>query len=150
MDTALMIAELKRDEGLRLTVYDDATGLALKPGVTLKGHPTIGVGRALDIRGISTAEAIAMLTDDITAFETGLRQAYVWYGNLDDVRQRVLLNMAFNLGLAGLSQFRGMLNYVAERNYDGAAREMEESAWYRQAGARAKRLAEAMSSGVVQ
>ena len=45
------------DEGVRLRVYDDATGEPLHPGMTLKGHPSIGYGRALDVNGISLKES---------------------------------------------------------------------------------------------
>ena len=150
MDTALMVAELTRDESCRLVAYDDATGAPIKPGTTVKGHCTIGVGRALDARGISPAEAQYLLSNDIAAFTLGLQQAYTWFNGLDDVRQRCLINMAFNLGLGGLATFRSMLGCVAAQDYDGAAGAMEASVWYTQVGARAHRLTLAMRSGIAQ
>lgn len=150
MTVSLLIAELTADEGLRLTAYDDATGAPIKQGTTVKGHITIGIGRALDVRGISPDEAKYLLANDIAAFTLGLTQAYTWFNNLDDVRQRILVNMAFNMGLAGLAQFKQMLTAVADRDFDTAAREMEDSAWYRETGARAARLSAAMSSGIMQ
>jgi lysozyme len=147
VDRNTLIAELKRDEGVRLLAYDDGSRLALKPGRILMGHPTIGVGRALDVRGISAEESDSLLGHDIDAFTLGLTQAYPWFVVLDDVRQRVLLNMAFNLGLAGLSEFHDTLTYIADGRYDLAARAMEDSLWYRQVGARAKRLADMMRTG---
>ena len=83
MDTALMVAELTRDESCRLVAYDDATGAPIKPGTTVKGHCTIGVGRALDARGISPAEAQYLLSNDIAAFTLGLQRAYPWFNGLD-------------------------------------------------------------------
>ena len=150
MDTQLMIAELKRDEGNRLQIYDDATGLAIKPGTTVKGHPTIGIGRALDVRGISQDEADLMLANDIAAFTLGLQQAYTWFSGLDDVRQRVLVNMAFNMGLAGLGQFHDTLRYIEERRWQLAADAMRESHWSTQTGERAARLCDAMATGEAQ
>ena len=46
-------------EGVKLKVYDDATGQELKAGDVLVGHPTIGIGRnvAKDGLGISQEEA---------------------------------------------------------------------------------------------
>ena len=67
-----------------------------------------------------------------------------------DVRQRVLVNMAFNLGLGGLATFRSMLGCVAAQDCDGAAGAMEASVWYTQVGARAHRLTLAMRSGIAQ
>jgi hypothetical protein len=37
-----MVAELMRDEGTLLYVYDDATGLPIVAGMLVKGNPTIG------------------------------------------------------------------------------------------------------------
>jgi lysozyme len=39
---------LIKHEDLRLFAYDDATGKPLKPGDTLKGHVSIGIGRNLE------------------------------------------------------------------------------------------------------
>ena len=52
MNIAKVADQLKRHEGVRLAVYDDATGKPVHAGDTLVGHPTIGVGRLLtDARG---------------------------------------------------------------------------------------------------
>ena len=150
MNVALMTAELTLDEGRRLLVYDDATGQPIKPGSIVKGHPTIGVGRALDERGLSSEESELLLANDIKAFTRGLQQAYPWFSGITDVRQRVLVNMAFNIGLGGIAGFQGMLKAIASCDFDMAAAEMRDSEWFRQVGARAARLADAMSSGVAQ
>ena len=41
MDIQKVIEQLKRHEGLRLCVYDDATGREIKQGSRVQGHPTI-------------------------------------------------------------------------------------------------------------
>lgn len=147
MNKDLLTTELIRDEGVRLNVYDDATGLPIRPGSTVKGHPTIGIGRALDVRGLTPDEAQYLLSNDIDAFTLGLQQAYTWFNNLDDSRQRVLVNMAFNLGLAGLAKFPEMLEYLADGRYGLAASAMEDSLWYREVGQRAVRLVAMMRNG---
>jgi hypothetical protein len=48
-----MIVDLIVDEPLKLYVYDDATVMPLRPGYLLKSRLTIGIGRALDVHGIS-------------------------------------------------------------------------------------------------
>ena len=149
MNQTLLVSELTRDEGCRYWVYDDATGFLLRPGSSTKGHPTIGIGRALDVRGISPDEAQMLLANDIASFTLGLQQQYTWFNNLDDVRQRVLVNMAFNLGLGGIKTFPEMLRSIGARDYAGAAREMRKSAWYREVGDRGVRLAHAMDTGVM-
>lgn len=147
MNKDLLITELIRDEGVRLNAYDDATGLPIRPGSTVKGHLTIGIGRSLDVRGVTPEEAQYLLSNDIDAFTLGLQQRYVWFNNLDDTRQRVLVNMAFNLGLAGIAKFPEMLEYVADGRYGLAASAMETSLWYREVGTRAVRLAAMMRNG---
>lgn len=146
MNIDLMISELKRDEGCRLTVYDDATSKSLAKGSVCLGHPTIGVGRALDVRGITSEESEYLLKNDISSFRLGLSQSYVWFGNLSDVRQRILVNMAFNMGLAGIGQFHDMIGYLSDGDYERAATAMQASAWYRQVGGRAARLVAMMRS----
>lgn len=140
MNRELLIQELTRDEGLRLVAYDDATGKPLKVGDTIKGHITIGIGRALDVHGISPDECQYLLGNDVDAFTAELRKALPYFDTLSDERQRVLVNMAFNMGTAGLLSFHDTLRYVQEGRYELAAKAMEDSHWYTQTGDRAKRL----------
>jgi len=58
--------------------------------------------------------------------------------------QRVLVNMAFNLGRNRLGQFKNMITAVNEGNYAKAADEMVDSRWYNQVGRRSKELVEIM------
>ncbi|HUO11336.1 MAG TPA: glycoside hydrolase family protein, partial [Caulobacteraceae bacterium] len=67
---------------------------------------------------------------------------------LDDPRQDVLANMAFNLGVGGLLRFPKTLALVRAERWDAAADAMLASAWARQVGARARRLAEQLCTGV--
>lgn len=143
------LAELQTDEGLRLTVYDDASGLPLKPGMTLEGHATIGFGRALDVHGISEAEATALLRADVAATETALALAYPWWPALDPVRQGALINLAFNVGLGGFGRFRLMIAALADGDFVTAAGELQDSLWCRQVQrARSARLIAQLSTGV--
>ncbi len=136
-----LIADLLRDEGLRLYVYDDANGQPIRPGYTLKGHPTIGIGRALDVHGISRDEAEALLSNDIEAVYAEITQRLPWFSQLDDARQRALCNVAFNVGVSGLLQFHEMLAALNQRNYRQAAKSLLESKLGAQSTSRAQRLA---------
>ena len=62
-------------------------------------------------------------------------------------RQRVLLNMCFNLGSGGLLEFRKSLAAMERGDFETAAREMKASKWATQVGDRADRLAALMRSG---
>jgi len=138
---------IRKHEGLRLTVYDDATGKEIGPGYTLEGHPTIGYGRCLDRRGIDLAEANEMLRTDLDAASWLAMDVTNAWNDLNAARRAVLIDMAHNLGgqgLLGFSKFRQALDRKA---YDTAAAEMLDSKWARQVGARAVTLAEIMRTG---
>lgn len=147
IDIAAETAELTCDEGLRLFVYDDATGMPIKPGTLVRGHPTIGVGRALDVEGLTAAEASFLLSDDETTVNAALEQSLSWFSVLDPVRQRVLAEMAFNMGVAGLLGFHDTLAAVQTGEWQAAHDGMLASHWAQQVGARAQRLAEMMLTG---
>ncbi|RKK03540.1 lysozyme [Pseudoroseomonas wenyumeiae] len=142
-----LAALLLREEGLRLTVYDDATGQPLLPGSTLRGHPTIGIGRCLDRRGITTAEALGLLENDLAEVRTAVAAALPWAAELTDNRRMVLEAMAFQLGLAGLLGFKGTLAALRRGDHEAAAAGMLASLWARQTPARAQRMAMMMRAG---
>jgi lysozyme len=148
IDLDLLDEEIDSDEQMRLVVYDDATGKPLHPGMTLIGHPTIGDGRALDVNGISKDEAKILRRNDTSRIAGELSERLHWFDDLDAVRQRVLANMAFNLGVAGLIQFHQTLTFTQNGNYAAAADEMLKSQWAKQVGERAIRLSNRMRTGV--
>ena len=130
-------AQLVRHEGLRL-----------KPYRCTAGKLTIGIGRNLDDRGISQKEAYAMLERDIQDCEQWLNDAIPEiYNNLDEVRQSVLLNMCFNLGIKGLLGFKNTLAFVGAGDWERAANNMLASKWAKQVGMRAIELSEMMRKG---
>lgn len=122
-------------------------GVKLKPYRCTAGKLTIGVGRNLDDRGISMSEATQMLTNDIAALTQDLNRALPWWTTLSENRQRVLANMAFNLGISRLLGFKNALTLMKIAKYEDAAKEMLDSNWARQVGPRAIRLAKIMRDG---
>jgi lysozyme len=136
LDRQALVSNLIRDEGIRLKPYLDTTN-----------HITIGVGRNLTDKGISRDEALLLLDNDIDAALVELRVALPWFVALDEVRQRVLANMAFNLGLPKLLGFHNTLRAIANGDWPAAAAGMRASLWAQQVGKRAERLAAMMASG---
>lgn len=147
MNVDALDQDLTSDEGLRLFVYDDATGLPIRPGTLVKGHPSIGIGRALDIHGISKAEAQSLLDNDTKPLAAELAQKLAWFGSLNDARQRVLAEMAFQLGVNGLLEFGALITACASGNFVRAAVAMLASKWATQTPTRARRLADRMRTG---
>lgn len=146
-DLQALESQLIGHEGLKLYVYDDATGMSLRPGVTCIGNPTIGVGRELGRHGLSTEEVRQLLTNDITETVNALDSIYPWFLEMDAVRQRVLIDMAFNLGMKGLAGFPKFLTACAVRDYETAATEMLTSKWAGQVKGRATALAQMLRTG---
>ncbi len=132
----LLHAELLRDEGLRLKPYRDR-----------KGYLTIGIGRNLDTVGISVEESHLLCLHDMERAEKALNTHCPWWGQLDPVRQRVLVNMTFNLGIQKLCGFTQFLEALQHQDYERAAGAMLDSRWAEQVQARATRLADMMRRG---
>lgn len=136
-------------ESAVLRVYDDATGQRIVPGSVVKGHPTIGIGRALDTKGISMAQAQAWLDEDLEeTYAALLKRLPPWFATLDPVRQGVLVEAAFQMGVDGLLAFKNTLAAIGRGDYDTAARGMLDSRWAKQTPRRVKTLAEIMRTGV--
>ncbi len=72
-----------------------------------------------------------------------------WWLSLDDVRQRIVSNMAFNMGVSGLLTFKNTLSAMRRGCYSVAAAGMKNSKWAVQVGDRAKRLYRGMESGTL-
>jgi lysozyme len=89
------------------------------------------VGRNIQDAGISAAEAMTLLDNDVAACIADLT-GFGWWSGLGAVRQRAILDMRFQLGPAGFRGFRKMLAALAVRDYRTAAREALDSKWARQ------------------
>ncbi len=134
-DMQRLKALLARHEGLRLRAYVDTVGKV-----------TIGYGRNLTDVGISATTADDLLDEDIARTFNALADQFGWFGSLDAVRQRALIDMAF-MGPAKLLEFRDMIAALARGNYDAAAAAMLDSLWARQVKGRATELAEMIRTG---
>ncbi|WP_347092601.1 glycoside hydrolase family protein [Sphingomonas parapaucimobilis] len=165
-DRNRLAREIARDEGDVLTVYRCS-----------EGYRTIGKGRNLDTvgisaretavlgitvascvaRGISQAQSDALFFTDIERTEADLDRHLPWWRKLDPVRQRVMMNMCFNLGIGsppsknrqgtGLHAFVNTLPRIERGDWVGAVAGMKASLWHRQVGARAVRLEAMMLTG---
>lgn len=138
-----LIAELRADEGVEYSPYIDTVGIK-----------TVGVGHNLKSSPIANAEypltdeqVDNLLANDLKIVFNGLDKNLPWWRELSYVRQRVLANMAFNLGISGLLGFTNTLDLIKKGEYAKAANGMLASKWAGQVGARAKRLAMMMITG---
>jgi lysozyme len=81
-------------------------GLKLEPYECTAGKLTIGVGRNIEDIGITEDEARYLLDNDILRVCDELDRNLSWWRDLSDVRQRVLVDMVFNLGISRFMQFQ--------------------------------------------
>ena len=151
------VNKLIAHEGLRLQVYQDTLGI-----------DTIGIGRNLEDRGItdeeldwmdmpsmdavyehgiSEADAMYLAQNDVQIVEEELLRAHPCVEDLDAVRQLVVMDMAFNMGVPRLCKFKKMWNAIHENKFDIAAKEMLDSRWATQVKSRAVKLSNAMHNG---
>ena len=143
-DKDLLMQKLIAHEGMRLDVYKDTLGIN-----------TIGIGRNLDYPsieyvysdGITEADAVYLAQNDVQIVEEELVRAHPCVEELDAVRQLVLVDMAFNLGVPRLSKFKKMWAAIHENKFDVAAKEMLDSRWANQVKSRSTKLAHAMHHG---
>ena len=130
MDREQLFDDLVRDEGLKLEIYKCTAGKI-----------TIGVGRNIEDRGITTSEARLLLANDVDIISDELTNNFPWWVSMPEPAQRALANMAFNLGVPRLSQFKNMLAALEKGDYNVAAKEALDSNWAKQVGDRANRIA---------
>ena len=121
-------------------------GLNLCPYTCPTGHLTIGYGHNLE-NGISLEVAEQLLQSDMAQAKLEVGGSIPFSNKLDEVRQYVLVDMCFNMGLKKLLTFKKMLAALEKRYYDRAAYEMLNSRWAAQVGRRATELAKMMKTG---
>jgi lysozyme len=136
-------------EGYRSRAYDDATGERVVPGYTMKGHVTIGYGRALDVDGVTVAEAVMLRDNSVAAAIADARTVFgpTRWSTLDLNRQAALVDMAYELGRAGLAGFRAMIAALDRGDWPAAHDAALASAWAGQVAGRAERDAKILLTG---
>ena len=136
MNKNRFIKQMRFHEGVRSKVYKDHLGIM-----------TIAVGRNLEDRGLSEDEIAYLLANDIQIVENELDNGLSWWRDLDEVRQRALADLAFNMGLPRLHGFVKMLDGLQRRDYHAAADELLDSKYAKQVGARSERVAQMIRTG---
>lgn len=136
VDLAKLDADLRNDEGYRVTPYLDTMG-----------NDTIGIGHrcsAAEIvdyeAGLSDAAIEALYHADRAAALAFLDHALPWWTGLPEPAGRGLANMSFQLR-GRLLGFTAMLGCLEANDWTGAAGEAMSSLWARQVPARATRIA---------
>jgi GH24 family phage-related lysozyme (muramidase) len=149
---------IERWEGRRSRVYTDT-----------RGHPTIGVGFNLDrpdARGhiedvgldydqvraglveLSDSQIDRLFDADVDRSIADARTLVANFDSIPETKQKVVVDMVFNLGARGFAAFRNTINAIEQEDWQRAAREMKDSRWYGQVGNRAPANVAVMGAGV--
>lgn len=135
----LLKADLRRDEGEVLKIYLDHLG-----------YPTVGIGHLI-VDGdpehgkpvgtkIIKERSEALFAFDVDRTLKALFRAIPWLESQPENVQRALVNMAFQMGVQGVLNFKNTLMYIRRREYDVAYTNGLKSLWARQTPARANRV----------
>ena len=153
-----LIKQLAIHEGIELSVYKDSLGI-----------DTVGIGRNLEHRGIADLELAHINKTMSEIYEDGITEEDAYFlaerdidivegelfaakpicNRLDGIRQMILLDMAFNMGIPRLMKFKKMWANIEGNHYELAAIEMLDSLWADQVKGRATKLSEAMKTGII-
>ena len=140
---------LKRHEGVRQFVYDDATGKPVVAGYTLVGNPTIGVGRNLAGKGLSDKEVDSLCWTDlcecygdvVSWLDDGIKT-----GSICETRFNALCSLAM-IGPTRLAGFIKLREAVLDSDWIRASEELLLSRYARQLPERAEELAQMLLLG---
>lgn len=138
-----LIDRVKRHEGLVLTPQRDVGDM----WVIGWGHDILPDQAVALAHGISDEEAENWLHEDLENAEHACRRSFSWFDELSPIRQEVIIEMCFQMGMLGLTKFRKMLMCASAGDYAGAAAQMLDSEWYRETPARCKELSNNMRWG---
>lgn len=104
-------------------------GFESKPYLCPNKKLTIGYGRNLE-NGITEREAVVLLENDLLNLKLELEDKLPVFKKLDDIRQNVILEMAYNMGVPRLLKFKSMIEALKKADYKEASREMLMSKWH--------------------
>lgn len=111
--------KLVEHEGIRKFAYTDTVGKI-----------TVGIGRNIDKdgEGLSVDECFYLMRNDIDRRYRVLMQ-YDWFKMQNDARQGALIELAFNLGINGLLEFKDVIAALNPLNPGAAYKALNDSKW---------------------
>jgi lysozyme len=121
----------KNFEGFRSNQYLCPSGfITIGYGHNCEAHNDVEYYKGL--QPIDENLASRLLAEDLGKV---IRQCALQFGmftRLDDVRQAILADMTYNIGIVGMLKFKKMFKAIEIGNWHDAARQMYNSRWARQ------------------
>lgn len=125
-----LIEDIKQEEGFSGTVYK-----------CTEGFDTVGYGSRMPI---TKEEAELLLEYRLKAMKAQLT-GYLYDIDIKDEAWDILFNMAYQLGVKGVLNFKNMIKALKDNDYKEASIQILDSLWAKQTPNRAKRLSDRMS-----
>ena len=128
-------------------------GFSPKPYKDSEGYWTVGFGWCMDKRPLTAELAVVILEYQINETETQvMKQCSDWYPGLSDIRQSVILDIAFNMGISHLLGFHHMIAAIKAGDFEEAANQLlytngVKTPYYEETGIRAEALADLFRKG---
>lgn len=147
---AALRTDVMQAEGFRRFPYFDCCGKPYKSCTcgSRQGHLTIGYGRNLDDVGLSKLEGEVLLDHDLHTAEASAARAFDWFLPLNELRQRAITEVIFNLGMTKFREFRQTILAIKVGQFRAAAANLLDSKWKTQVGeARSSRIARYLKDG---
>ena len=153
-------SQLIRHEGLRLQKYQDSVGvwsigvgrnLIDEPFITPDGMKLFPWADAtqpygIPLGGLTKTQAMDVLDEDIADTLAFLNSQCPWWQGLNEVRQRAVVDLAFNL-MRKLLGFHNMIAAIRAKDWRLASKELLNSKFAKQTGQRAKTLSAMLLTG---
>lgn len=166
MNKVQLRKQLVLHEGLKLSPYKCTAGkwtvgvgrnyqdigFSQRETIILFGKSTITTAEATEFlksKPLTKEKAMLLLDNDIASVISRIskRSEYLAVKG-DDVRERVLIDLVFNMGITTWSTFKNTIKYIVAKDWVNAARNLEKSKWYTQVGTRGKRIVKMLETGV--
>ena len=136
LDYTKLLGQLIHIEGPKLARYFNADGNLIRAE---KSH--------LESEGLNACKPVTALEADVRRVAREIEDLLPAVALLDPVRQRVVVHMAFDMGVTGLLAMIRFVAALAFHFWETAAQEMLISQWAKEGKRRAAALVEMMRTG---
>ncbi len=135
---------IKLHEGFVPKIYKDTLGFA----TIGYGHKVVDEDNFVEEKEYTKEELEETFLKDFDKAVNGAERLFNVNGCVDlhEEAKGIIIEMVFQLGPTGVSNFRNMWKCLSELNYVGASYEMIDSKWYKQTTNRAKQLSNHMKN----